>query len=215
MQGVSGMAGAVDNGPGNRSRTPDVAARIGVTVKPMADISVAVAGSYGMGKRRFNYNAATQKDVEVNVVGAEVDANLTKYLQLKGEFYATDGMDDAYAGISPASTIIGGAPNYDGYRGTGYWGQAILKPLPEVFLTAGLGVGEVNKSDLETRLSTGQASVRQKNQIMTGGVLFNAGKNWRFGLEYSQNTSTYGDFDGVAKNEKKATQIALSSWVKF
>jgi hypothetical protein len=213
--------GPVDDGSGNLSRTPDIEGRLGVTVKATTDVSVMVAGSYATGKRRFNWLTAYQKDVTVSAMGAEVDANLTNYLQVKGEYYSGKGMDDAYAGIAPAG-VAGTtapvapsttAPLYMPYRGTGFWAQAILKPIPQVWITGGMGQEQVDKDDLVTAKAA--ASTRSKNQLVNAGLLFNAGKNWRFGLEYSMDTSTYGDFGTAPKEERKANQIALSSWCRF
>ena len=211
----------VDDGSGNQARRPDLEGRLGVVVKPMPDVSVGAAVSYSNGARRFNFLNKTQKDVDVNALGAEFDINATQYLQLKGEYYAGKGMDDAFAGI--ASAGVGGIPaatattttsaNYVAIRGVGYWGQAILKPIPQVWLVGGMGQEQVNKDDLVALAAA--ASTRSKNQMVTGGVLFNAGKNWRFGLEYTQDTSTYGGFGTRVKEERKAQQIALSNWVKF
>jgi hypothetical protein len=211
----------VDDGPGNLSRRPDLEGRLGVVVKPMADVSVGAAVSYSSGARRFNFLNKTQKDVDVNALGAEVEISATKYLQLKGEYYAGKGMDDAYSGIAPAG--VGGVPaatattttsaNYVAIRGVGYWGQAILKPIPEVWLTGGMGQEQVNKDDLVALAAA--ATTRSKNQMVTGGLLFNAGKSWRFGLEYTQDTSTYGGFGTRVKEERKAQQIALSTLLRL
>jgi hypothetical protein len=224
MIGVSAAVGAitpvsnttpVDNGAGNLSRRPDLEGRVGVNVKPASDISVAVGASYASGARRFNYLAATMKDKAVSAFGVDLDANLTGYLQLKGEYYNGTGMDDAYAGIAPAGVggTTGATPAYVAERGTGFWGQVILKPLPEIWLTAGMGQAQVNKDDLVKIAAA--ATTRSKNQMTTAGLIANAGKNWRFGVEYTMTTSTYGDFGAAAKRDVKATQIALTSFTRF
>ena len=60
------------------------------------------------------------------------------------------------------------------------------------------------------------ASARIKNAQVSGGVIVNAGKFWRFGLEYAAVTTTSkGATAGAASTEEKATQLAVSSMLKF
>ena len=82
--------------------------------------------------------------------------------------------------------------------------MAIVKPSPIVNLTLGYGAGSVDED-----VVTG-AGARQENTQLAFGVIFNAGKYWRFGGEFIQVNTTDG-----AGTENDVSQIALSSQFRF
>lgn len=199
-------AGAVDFGAGNQSRVPNIEARLGLTAKA-GDISGALGLGYHTNKRRIGYGTATQKDITGTLFGVDLDLGLTKYAQVKGEYYNGKGADDTYNGIGAPTTGTGLAT--EALKSNGMWAQAILKPLPAIWVTGGFGQAEADEAQ-------SAAGARIKNAQVEGGVLVNAGKFWRFGLEYAQVTSTYkAATAGGANTEQKATQLALSSMLKF
>lgn len=200
--GTTGAPHAVDFGAGNASGTPDIEARGAFNAK-FGDIGGTVGVSYHMEKRKYLNAAGVETDsIDTNVLGVDVDLNLTKYLQVKGEFYTGSGTDDTYFGIAPS--VAGAAGARDTVDSDGFWAQAILKPVPFLSLTA--GYGEANGDDAVITAAT----AREKNTQLAVGAIVNAGKAWRFGVEWIQTNSTYGN-----AAEFDASQLALSSQLRF
>jgi hypothetical protein len=202
----------VDNGYGNRSRTPNFEARGAVNVKAAPDISGTVGVGYHWQNRRYNYGTATEKDVNGWMLGVDADLNLTQFLQVKGEYYTGEGADDTYNTIG--APTVQTDPPYAKVKGDGFWAQGILKPIPQVWLTFGYGQAKMDDGDLLGFVTAAnQATTRYENSQIAGGVLVNAGKFWRFGLEALQVKTKY--LAAAGDPEQKATQIALSSQLKF
>jgi hypothetical protein len=207
----------VDNGLGNQSRRPDIEARAQIEVKVDKDLGGKVGFGYHTNWKRFNYGKDTQKDVNVNLWGLDAIINLTEYLELRGEYYNSSGAEDSYqglfSGLSGVNTNVVApdtAPAYTTLDSHGFWAQAIIKPIPEISLVGGYGQAEVaNRDDLFPFLVSTTAT-RTKNLQMGFGVIFNAGKYWRFAAEYGRVTSTYLD-----TNEYTAQQTAVSTQLKF
>ncbi|GAO04690.1 hypothetical protein [Anaeromyxobacter sp. PSR-1] len=199
----------VDNGYGNRSRTPNFEARGAVSVKAAPDISGTVGVGYHMQTRRYNYGTPDQKDVDGWMLGVDADLNLTQFLQVKGEYYTGEGADDTYNTIGAPTVQVD--PPYAKVKGDGFWAQGILKPLPQLWLTIGYGQSKMDDGDLLGFVAAGnQAATRYENTQLAGGVLVNAGKFWRFGVEAMQVETKY-----LVGADQKATQIAVSSQLKF
>lgn len=196
-----------DFGAGNQSKMPNVEARLAGTAKFGDGITAAVGLGYHMNTRRLAYGTATQIDVDGNLVGVDVDLGLTKYLQVKGEYYTGKGSDDTYNAIG-ASTY-GTGLGVTALESSGYWAQAILKPLPWAWITFGVGHAEADKAN-------SAASARINSDQLAGGLIVNAGKAWRFGVEYAQVKSEYRGATATAATTKvDATQIGLSSMLRF
>jgi hypothetical protein len=197
----------VDMGSGNQSRMPNIEARLAGTGKFGDGITAAVGVAYHMNTRRLAYGSANQQDVDGNVLGVDVDLGLTKYAQVKGEYYTGKGADDTYNAIG--APIYGAAGAVSALESTGYWAQLIAKPLPWAWVTFGVGHAEADKTN-------SAAGARINNDQLSGGVLFNAGKYWRFGVEYLQVESEYrGATAAAATTKQDATQIGISSQLKF
>jgi len=79
-----------------------------------------------------------------------------------------------------------------------------VKPTPMFTLIGGYGYAEGDDAVITS------ATAREKNTQLAFGAIVNAGKYWRFGVEYVMTTSTYGD-----ANEVDASQIALGSQFRF
>jgi len=207
-----GAAAAVDFGAGNQSRMPNIEARLAGTAKFGDGITAAVGVGYHMNTRRVSYGTPNQQDVDGNMLGVDVDLGLTKYLQLKGEFYSGAGADDTYNAIGAATYTVAGAPAGTAVKAqetTGYWAQAIAKPLPWAWVTLGLGHAEADKAHAAT-------GARINSDQLAGGLIFNAGKYWRFGVEYAQVETEYlTAAGGAATTKQDATQIGVSSMLRF
>ena len=208
-QGVSGAGTttAVDMGAGNQSRMPNIEVRLAGTGKFGGDITAAVGLGYHQNTRRLNYNTANQKDVTGSLIGVDFDLGLTKYLQVKGEFYTGSGSDDTYNAI--AASTYGAGLNVKPLESSGYWVQAIGKPMPWLNITLGLGHGEADKTNSAN-------NARINSDQLAAGVIVNAGKAWRFGIEYAQvETEFRGATATAATTKQDATQIGISSQLKF
>jgi hypothetical protein len=199
---TTGGVYSVDYGAGNASGQPDIEGRVAATAK-FGDIGATVGVGYHTGKRKYLSAAgATEDNLTAWVFGADADLNLTKFFQLKGEFYTGTGIDDTYNGVGPA--VVGAAGARDTVDETGYWVQAIGKPIPELWITVGYGDGKGDKAVIVA------AADRRENSQLEIGAIVNAGKFWRFGVEWIKTTTTYGD---AAKFD--ASQLAFSSQVRF
>ncbi len=202
----------VDFGSGNQSRMPNVEARVGANAKFAGDISGAIGLGYHTNTRRVSYHTANQQDVSGSLIGVDLDLGLTKYAQVKGEFYSGEGADDSYNGIAAATYTLAGAPAgtaVKAQKSSGYWAQLIAKPTPWVWVTLGVGHADADKAHAA-------AASRINNDQVAGGVIFNAGKAWRFGVEYAQVKTEYlTTAGGAATTTQEATQIAVSSQLKF
>ncbi len=199
--------GPVDFGSGNQSRMPNFEARLGAAAKFPMGVTAALGVGYMSSTRRLAYGTVNQQDVKGSMLGVDVDLGLTKYAQVKGEFYSGEGADDTYNAI--ASATYGAAGAVKAQKGSGYWAQAILKPVPWAWITLGLGHAGADKTNSAN-------NARINNDQVAGGVLFNAGKAWRFGVEYAQVTTEYRGPTATAPTTKQeATQIGVSSQLKF
>jgi hypothetical protein len=69
---------------------------------------------------------------------------------------------------------------------------------------AGYGEGTADKDQITS------TSAREKNTQLAVGLIFNAGKAWRFGTEFMQVNTTYGD-----AQKFDATQINFNSMFRF
>jgi hypothetical protein len=205
-------AGApVDYGYGNRSRVPNIEARAAISVKPTKDVNGTVGFGVHTGKRRYAYGTAEEKDVTQTLYGVDADLALTQFLQVKGEWYKSEGADDTYNAIASPSVGTTAASGFAKVDSDGFWVQGILKPIPQVWLTGGFGQAKVTRGDLLAVVATAsQAATRYDNTQLEGGILFNAGKYWRFGVEALKVKTKY--LDGYKTD---ATQVAVSSQLKF
>jgi hypothetical protein len=199
---------ATDFGAGNRSRFPGLEARGAVGAKLDQEINGTLGVAYHMGKR--TYLISGQKyDKDASLVGVDLDANLTQYFSLKGEWYTGTGVDDTYNGLGTGIVASTSATDVDAVDADGFWAQGIIKPIPEIHLTVGYGQGKAKE-----RRGTPQAlasTARYQNTQMAAGVIVNAGKFWKFGVEGIQVESKYGGSDTA----HKASQVAVSSMFSF
>jgi hypothetical protein len=194
---------ATDFGPGNASAVPDLEARAAINGKFGTDLGGTVGVSYHAEQRTYqNATGGSADELDTWMLGVDAELNLTKFLAVKAEYYTGSGASDTYN--APDPSIFGAEGSRDTLDTTGYWAQAVIKPAPYLSLTAGYGAAEGDEDDITA------ATAREKNTQLAFGALVNAGKAWRFGVEFCQTETTYGngaDFD--------ASQIAVSSQLKF
>lgn len=207
-QGTSG----VDYGVGNKSRMPDLEARVAASFRSGDAFSGTVGVGYMAGKRRYYFTDATggtHKDVDKSLLGVDADLSITRFLQLKGEYYNSSGAEDGYNGVFPGvfpSNPSSGAAtpaSLTAVTSDGYWAQAILKPIPAVWVAGGYGSAKASKS----KIASGS---RYENTQVHAAVIFNAGKNLKFSAEMAQTESKY-----LNATSEKAEQYSLSTQLLF
>jgi len=194
---------------GNRSGMADIEARAGFTMKPISGIGGTIGVSYHMGTRTYTgATAGTTDDVDQSALGVDFLLDLTQYLQVRGEYFMGEGMDDAYAGIATTSV---NAATLKGVESSGYWAQAIIKPHPVIYLLAGLG----NETVDEATYPASAAAQRMQNDMIHGGLLLNMNKAWRVGVEYLATTTKSRPNDTSAGADLSGSQISLSTQLRF
>jgi hypothetical protein len=198
-------APAVDFGSGNRSRVPDVEGRLGLTGK-FADGFNATAGiAYHSGWRRY-YFGSGHLDRRATTFGVDLVANLSKWFELRGEWYQSKGNDDGENGmVSPSVAGAGAAATLELVHTAGWWFQSIIKPLPEVWVAFGRGMAKADKGNLANA-----ANVRYQNEQTHVAVFVNASKNVRLSAELAAVTSTY-----IQEGPKNAQQYSLNGQFLF
>jgi hypothetical protein len=196
----------VDFGAGNRSRRPDLEGRVALTGKMSPDVNGTVGFGYHTNERRYT---AGEKDITVDGYGADAEINVP-YLGLKGEWYSQSGLDDTYNGI--IGTPVGGTAGSRRKVDTnGFWGQAVVKFVPALWATVGYGEAHADKGDLGAAFPAAAGTAnRTNNTQIEAGLICNAGKFWRFGVEWMQTKTRY-----ASNLEQKGNQYALSSQLKF
>jgi hypothetical protein len=205
----------VANNAGNRSGAPDIEARLGFTLKPISGIGGTVGASILSGKRTYGATVGgTKQDVSTSAFGVDVNVAVTQFLDLRGEYFSGKGLDDAYAGI--ATAVTGATPNRKAAESSGYWAQAIIKPLPELWVLAGLGQETVDAASYTPAVLA--STDKLANKQIHAGLLVNVSKAWRAGLEFVQTNSkarapVAADLTAVSRT--KASQISLSTQLRF
>lgn len=183
------------------SGMPDLEARAQIVVKPVADVAVTVGAAYHMSKLSYDDDAdgKTDEDVDASVLGVDVNADITKYLNVRGEFFTGEGTDATYTGAFAALGVTT-AGSREANETSGFWVQATGKPIPQLWIMAGFGS--------TTQKGVGAADDFTRTMLNVG-VLSNVSKNWRLGLEYTGSTADDGT-DDISGSE-----IALSSRFTF
>jgi hypothetical protein len=191
--------------PGSRSGMADIEARAGFTLKPISGIGGTVGVSYLTGTRTYGATLGTTTDIDASAFGVDFMADFTQYLSVRGEYFSGKGIDDAYAGIATVSVTA-----TDPVESSGYWAQAIIKPIPELSLLAGLGSETVDEATYPAG-----ANQKMQNDMIHGGLLINMNKSWRVGVEYVGTTSKVRASETAAGVDLKASQLSLSTQLRF
>ena len=198
---------SADFGSGNASRMPDLEGRVGINTK-LDPVTIAAGVGYSMGTRRVANLAApgTTKDIDGSLVGVDVSIAST-WADLKGEWYTQEGRSDPYNTIAPAVGTT--ANNQKAVESTGYWAQLVLKPVPAISIPVGYGYEDVKNSSLSSAGITA-ATTRDTSSQLAAGIIFNAGKFWKFGVEGIRVETKY--LDGLKQD---GTQVAVTSQLVF
>jgi len=202
---------AVDFGAGNRSRSPDIEGHAALTLKLSPTTNFMVGAGINKSKRTYD-TGANKKDLSPSMIGLEADFNVP-FVEVKGEYFKNDGEADTYNDSSSSVTGAAGTRSLIGSKG--FWAQVILKPVPALWVTGGIGDAKGDSGDLD-KITASRTGVRAENKQVEAGVIVNAGKAWRFGAEWMKTTSTYlGAAVGDPTFAIDATQFAVSSQLRF
>jgi len=203
---------ANDFGPGNRSRVPDAEGRalFGLKVPGIFDGTANVA--YHVHTRRYT-TATSHRDLTAAIVSLGLDASITQWVQVKGEYYMNDGAEDGYAGLlaavaKPTATDL---TTYKTLKTTGLWGQLTLKPLPFLWIAGGYGMAEAD-SAAKALLAAGTWFA---NTQMHVAIISNLSKNLALSVEGVQVESKHKGATGAADVKNKADQISFSMRASF
>lgn len=186
--------GGVFVSAGNASGMPEFEARLQAVVKPMTDVKATVGVAYHTGTKTYDIGTANEDDYQTSLIGVDVNADVTKYLNVRGEWFTGKGTDETYTGAFAATTGTGATRELN--ETTGFWVQATGKIFPALWVMAGYGQTAFDDAD-------------DTYTMLNVGLLSNLSKNWRVGLEYTGSTFD----DGTDKIS--GSEIALSSRFTF
>ncbi len=212
-----------DYGSGNASRMPDLEARGGINAK-WGPVTLAAGLGYSFGKRRVvdTAVAATKptKDIDGYLAGLDVSLG-TPWVDVKAESFMQQGRGDVYNTILSTAPVGTTAGHFEPVQSAGGWTQAVVKPIPAIWIALGYGYEQAEKTGSNSFEAAGITSPNQRsqNQMLQGGVIFNAGKFWKFGVEAVRTETQYigNDVPGVAAAVLKqtGTQVAVSTQLVF
>jgi len=210
----------VDYTAGVRSGVGEYEARLGVTMKPISDIGGTIGVGYHTNKRAYNgvgYTPANgnTEEVTATLVGVDLDATITRYLGLRGEWFSGKAIDDGFNGIA-SPVVVGAAGSRTPVETSGYWAQAIIKPLPFLWVLGGLGQEKVDAATYAAPIAT--STERLQNDMIHAGLMVHLNKVWRAGLEWAQTTTrarAATATDLTATSELTASQYSLSTQLRF
>ncbi len=200
---VAGNA-VVNFGPGNKSRVPDLEARLGLSADIAKDVNAVVNFAYLSGWRRYYYDPAagpSHMDKRATIFGVSLVANITKFFELRGEWYQNKGAEDGENGGYPGVVGAASPATLGLLKTTGWWFQSVLKPIPEVWLTFGHGIAKADAGPQP-------AGSRYQNEVNHAMVLLNVSKNMKLSGEVVSATT----YTAV---KAQATQYSASAQFLF
>jgi hypothetical protein len=208
---------AVDFGAGNRSRMPAFEGRIyaGLRTNGVKSVELGVAGHTNQ-RRYVSPGNGQTLDVNENALALDLDASFW-IINLRAEAWRGNAIDDFYAGIvqpplSIRTTGTGSATVIDAITtvpSSGMWAQLVLKPFAFLHLMAGYGVEVANTADMAGPPAL-PGTTRYRNSQFHYGVIFPAGRHWRFSLEGCRTISGY-----YGGQDADGSMYALSSQLSF
>lgn len=211
---VTSPAAAVDFGAANRSRMPAFEGRVYLGLRRDGVKTVELGFSGHTNTRRYVSPGNGQTfDVNENALALDLDVNVS-IVSLRGEAWRGNAIDDTYAGILTVPVVIrttgaGAAANISKVQSVpsqGMWAQLVLKPFDFLQLTAGYGVEVANTADMVGM----SAAMRYRNSQFAYGLIFPAGKYWRFSFEGDYTISNY--YGGA---NATGSMYAVSSQLSF
>jgi hypothetical protein len=208
---------AMDFSAGNRSRMPVFEGRIyaGLRTDGVKTVELGFAGHTNTRRYVSQGNGATF-DVNENALALDLDVNFW-IINVRAEAWRGNAIDDFYAGIVQPPLVIrttgaGGATVINSVTTvptSGGWAQLVLKPFPFLQLLVGYGVEVAQTSDMAGPPAFA-GTTRYRNSQFHYGLIFPAGKNWRFSLEGCNTVSNY--YNG---QDADGAMYALSSQLSF
>ncbi|BDG03554.1 hypothetical protein [Anaeromyxobacter oryzae] len=193
---------------GERSGIPDAEGRVALAVKPGGKplLEVGASGRYG---REVYFLDGAGRDSTIDSWGASVDARLdVPYLTVVGAAFLGEALG-VYSSIAPEVKITtdasGKSTAVSPVRTEGFWAQAIVTPLPIVQLVGGYGIEEPREADLPTT-----ATVINRNQQVSGGVILSLSSRWRVSTEVTWYVTNTQD-----RFRRDSTQVELGSLFAF
>ena len=160
-------------------------------------------------------------DEMTNVWMAGVDAKLTtKFVDLQGEFYIGENLNQFFAGVLQGVTLIPAALNATtdtvvpgrawAIRDLGGWGQVTVKPIPRLFLYTGAGIDKPRVGDLYYDRTDKKAVVpREYNLTAYGSINYKFFDVWMVGGEVSYTRTKYLDDNGTNYNVRAMLKTAF------
>lgn len=205
----------VDFGSGNRSRVPDLEARVTGSAKVSENFGGTVDVAYHSGWRRYYFDPLTGPshiDRRATTFGLSLLATLSQYLEGRAEWYQSKGNDDGEnGGFSPSVTGVGSPATLELLHTSGWWFQSIFKPLPQLWFAFGHGIAKADRANYGATT----AFPRYQNEHTHGMLLVNAGKNLKFSGEVAAVTTSYIGSGGNGSVTAKATQYSANAQVLF
>lgn len=207
---------AVDFGAGNRSRMPVFEGRVyaGLRTNGVKTVELGFGGHTNT-RRYVSPGTAGDKtfDVNENALALDLDVNFW-IVNIRAEAWRGNAIDDFYAGIVQPPVVIRTTGTGAGLTiskvetvpTSGGWAQLVLKPFDFLQLTVGYGVEVANTADM-----VGMAgNTRYRNSQFAWGVIFPAGKYWRFSVEGCNTVTNY-----YGGQNADGAMYALSSQLSF
>jgi hypothetical protein len=201
---------ANDFGPGNRSRVPDIEGRAMIGVKVDKDFFGTANVAYHTHKRRYN-DATGQRDLTASILNVGLDASITEYAQVKGEYYKNEGAEDSYLGLlgPKVGTTLA---TLTLLKSTGYWAQLTLKPIPALWLAGGYGKAEADSAS-KALLA---ANTWFANTQIHFALISNVSKNLALSAEYVMVESSHTPATAAGTDAKyKANEFSISTRFGF
>lgn len=157
-----------------------------------------MAGSIGVSAHSgwFAPSGALPVRRESRAFAADALVPLSRYAELRGEWYAGDGMRGLGGGAIGQLFGVSGEPVFS----RGAWGQLNLKPTRRVTLGGGMGVDDPDNADLP-------AAGRRRNVTMAIHALVRPGGPLILGAEYRKMTTTYAA--GAVSNDHLNVSIGF------
>jgi hypothetical protein len=210
----------IDYTAGVRSGVGEYEARLGLTLKPISDVGGTVGVGYHTNKRAYSgvgYTPANgiTEEVTATLLGVDLVADVTRFLSLRGEWFQGEAIDDGFSGIA-SPVVVGAAGSRTPVKTDGYWAQAIIKPLPFLWVLGGVGQEKVDEASYAPAVAT--STERLRNDMIHAGLMVHLNKAWRVGLEWVQTTTrarAATATDLAATSELTASQYSLSTQVRF
>ena len=158
-----------------------------------------IAGEVGVGVHRGWYATANSSTLRrASGVAADALIPLSRRVELRGEWYAGDGMQGLGGGAVGQLFDLSGQPVHS----TGMWGQLNFKPTAHVTLGGGLGVDDPDDEGLS-------ATARLKNAVSEVHLHFRPAGPVVLGLEARRMATTYAT--GTLRN----THVNLAVGFEF